>query len=127
MALREYCTLSSTVNPSNGLAYFSVDGEIYIARGDGKGSDGVNTYEMVNLRPLPNNDPSQPTSYIIEPVQCSVTGSVPSLILHQAASEQGAKLTRMTPSSGTVRQVILTQVDGNSQVSSFNLIYLRVW
>ncbi len=99
-----------------------MDGEIYIARGDGKGSDGINTYEMVHLRPLPNTDPSQPTSYIIEPVQCAVTGSATSYILHQTSQEQGAKLVKVSPSSGAVRQVMQTHDDGSAQVSSVNLL-----
>jgi hypothetical protein len=103
-------------------ANFSVDGEIYIARGDGKGSDGMNTYEMVHLRPLPNPDPSQPTSYIIEPVQCAVTGSSTSYVLQQTSQEQGAKLVKVSPGSGAVRQVMQTGDDSSSQVSSFTVL-----
>lgn len=92
-----------------------MDGEIYIARGDGKGSDGVNTYEMVHLRALPNTDPSQPTSYIIEPVQCAVTGSATSYLLHQTSQEQGAKLVKVPASSGALH----SHDDGNTQVGNF--------
>ena len=100
-----------------------MDGEIYIARGDGKGSDGINTYEMVHLRPLPNMDPSQPTSYIIEPVQCAVSGSATSYVLHQAPQEQGAsKLVKAPACSGPVRQVMQTHGSESSQVSPVNLL-----
>ena len=101
-----------------------MDGEIYIARGDGKGSDGINTYEMVHLRPLPNNDPAQPTSYIIEPVQCTVTGSATSYILHQTSQEQGAKLVKVTSSPGAARQVTQTHHDEGSQVSLFHILMI---
>lgn len=103
-----------------------MDGEIYIARGDGKGSDGINTYEMVHLRPLPNNDPAQPTSYIIEPVQCTVTGSATSYILHQTSQEQGAKLVKVSSSPGTARQVTQAHDDEGSQVSLFHALMIYV-
>ena len=95
-----------------------MDGEIYIARGDGKGSDGINTYEMVHLRPLPNNDPGQPTSYIIEPVQCTVTGSATSYILHQTSQGQGAKLVKVSPIAHTAQQGTQTDDHEGAQVSS---------
>ena len=102
---------------------FVVDGEIYIARGDGKGSDGINAYEMVHLRPLPNTDPSQPTSYIMEPVQYAVSGSATSYVLHQTSQEQGAnKLVKISSCSSPARQVIETHDEGNTQVSRFNIL-----
>ncbi|XP_028398410.1 cyclin-D-binding Myb-like transcription factor 1 isoform X2 [Dendronephthya gigantea] len=104
-------TTCATVSTSVGHA-ITVDGEIYIARGDGKGSDGINTYEMVHLRPLPNTDPSQPTSYIIEPVQCAaVTTSATSYLLHQTSQDQGTKLVKVPSSSETIN----THDDGNPQ------------
>lgn len=95
-----------------------MDGEIYIAPGDGKGSDGLSTYEMVHLRPLPNSDPSQPTSYIIEPVQCSVTGTTTSYILQQSPLQQGVKLVKVGPGSNPLQQGKQTShVTGSFQVS----------
>lgn len=93
----------------------TVDGEIFMTREDDKGSDGLNGFEMVQLRALPNTDPSQPTSYIIEPVHCDIPGSASSYILHQTSPSQGTKVVKLATSAMPIRQLVNTQVVGNSQ------------
>lgn len=97
--------------------FFTVDGEIFVTREDEKGSEGLNGFEMVQLRALPKTDPSQPTSYIIEPVHCSITGSATASVLRQASPHQGTKVVKLPTNSGSVRHVINAQVVSNSQVS----------
>ena len=96
-----------------------------MTREDDKGSDGLNGFEMVQLRALPNTDPSQPTSYIIEPVHCDIPGSASSYILHQTSPSQGTKVVKLATSAMPIRQLVNTQVVGNSQVQCFRFVFLK--
>ena len=108
-----------------GCSFPVVDGEIFMTREDDKGSDGLNGFEMVQLRALPNTDPSQPTSYIIEPVHCDIPGSASSYILHQTSPSQGTKVVKLATSAVPVRQLVNTQLVGNSQVQCFRFVFLK--
>lgn len=115
----QFTGLNTTYFIYNFIDIVVVDGEIYIARGDGKGSDGISTYEMVHLRPIPSTDPSQPTSYIVEPVQCSVNGSGATYILHQASPELNAKLAKTSLCNTSVRQTPPVHESNTLQVSFY--------
>ena len=86
-----------------------------MTREDGKATPGLNGFEVVQLRALPNTDPTQPTSYIIEPIHCAIT--TPPYVLQQASPNSTARLVKVTGNGAlATRQVVANSAGTNIQV-----------